>query len=141
MNLRPILLVEDNNDDAFFMQRAFETAAVGNKVSIASDGEAAIEFLSSPDASNELTRPCLVLLDLKLPYKSGFDVLEWIRAQPALRTLAVVVLTSSNEHSDISRALELGANAYIVKPSAYADLTKLVTAIRDFWLRHHRPCI
>jgi CheY-like chemotaxis protein len=139
MNLRPILLVEDNNDDAFFMQRAFEAAGVGNRVSIASDGEAAIEFLAGPESSNEVSRPCLVLLDLKLPYKNGFDVLQWIRAQESLRTLAVVVLTSSNEQSDISRALQLGANAYVVKPSAYADLTKLVAAIRDFWLRFHRP--
>jgi CheY-like chemotaxis protein len=138
MNLRPILLVEDNSDDAFFMQRAFEAAGVSNRVSIAADGEAAIEFLQDAGSSDELERPCVVLLDLKLPYKTGFDVLQWIRGHAPLRTTAVVVLTSSNEPSDISRAMDLGANAYVVKPSAYADLTRVVAAIRDFWLRCHR---
>lgn len=137
MNLRPILLVEDNADDAFFMQRAFEAAGVANTVNIRTDGEEAIEFLSSPDMSDELKRPCLALLDLKLPYRNGFDVLAHIRAQPHLRTVAVVILSSSNEPSDISRALELGANAYVVKPSAFNELMRVVEAIRDFWLRCH----
>lgn len=139
MNLRPILLVEDNTDDAFFMQRAFEAAGVRNEVSIRTDGEEAIEFLSSPDMSDELKRPCLTLLDLKLPYRNGFDVLAHIRSQPNLRTLTVVVLTSSNEPSDIQRAHELGANAYVVKPSAFNELMKVVDAIRDFWLCCHHP--
>lgn len=139
MNLRPILLIEDNADDAFFMQKAFEAAGVRNAVSIMTDGEEAIAFLSKPDMSDELKRPCLTLLDLKLPYRNGFDVLAHVRAHEHLRTLAVVVLTSSNEPSDINRAMELGANAYVVKPSAFNDLTKVVGAIRDFWLQYHQP--
>jgi CheY-like chemotaxis protein len=139
MNLRPILLVEDNTDDAYFMQRAFKAAGVDNNVALATDGEEAIEFLSRPETAEELSRPCLILLDLKLPYRTGFDVLEFVRAHPTFRLLTVVVLTSSNEPSDIQRATELGANAYVVKPSAYAELTKVVLAIRDFWLQHHHP--
>ncbi|MES2697716.1 MAG: response regulator [Verrucomicrobiota bacterium] len=137
MNLRPILLVEDSADDAFLMQRAFESAGVVNPVSIATDGEEAITFLSRPELSDETQRPCLVLLDLRMPYRSGFDVLSFVRGREDLKTLAIVVLTSSNEPSDITRALELGANAYVVKPPVYADLMKSVEAIRDFWLGQH----
>jgi len=141
MNLRPILLVEDNADDAYFMQKAFEAAGVANSVTIMTDGEEAIEYLSSPEMTDELKRPCLTLLDLKLPYRNGFDVLAHVREQPVTKLLTVVVLTSSNEPSDINRALELGANAYVVKPSAFNELNKVVAAIRDFWLGcHHAAC-
>lgn len=140
MNVRPILLVEDSADDAFLMQRAFEAAGVRNPVPIATDGEEAIAFLSRPEMADELRRPCLVLLDLRMPYRSGFDVLRFVRGKPETATLAVVVLTSSNEPSDIAKALELGANAYVVKPPVFADLLKTVEAIRDFWLRQHRSC-
>lgn len=139
MNLRPILLVEDNTDDAFFMQRAFEAAGVENTVTIATDGEEAIGYFSTPGVADVMNRPCLMLLDLKLPYRSGFDVLEFIRGHRDFRTLTIVVLTSSSETSDINRAMELGANAYVVKPSAYTELTKVALAIRDFWLRLHHP--
>ena len=139
MNLRPIFLVEDNTDDAYFMQRAFKAAGVDNTIAMATDGEEAIEFLSRPETADELSRPCLMLLDLKLPYRTGFDVLEFVRKHEVFRHLTVVVLTSSNEPCDINRAIELGANAYVVKPSAYAELTKVVHAIRDFWLQYHHP--
>lgn len=140
MNLRPILLVEDSADDAFLMQRAFEEAGITNAVPIATDGEEAIDFLSKPEMSDETQQPCLVLLDLRMPYRSGFDVLKFARNRPEIATLAIVVLTSSNEPSDIAKALELGANAYVVKPPVFTDLVKSVEAIRDFWLRQHRPC-
>lgn len=138
MNPHPIVLVEDNTDDAFFMQRAFQAAGVTNVVSHLGDGAAAIDFLARREAQDEAKRPCLMLLDLKMPYKNGFDVLAWVRQHADFRTLAVVVLTSSNEPSDIARALELGANAYVVKPSGYSELANVVTALRDFWLRYHR---
>jgi CheY-like chemotaxis protein len=137
MNQRPIVLIEDNQDDAFLMQRAFESAGVQNPVRLIADGEEAIEFMAGPEARDAIKRPRLVLLDLKLPYKTGFDVLDCIRSQPELRGLPVVVLTSSNEPSDIRRALELGANAYVVKPAAFGDIAQLAVAIRDFWLKYH----
>lgn len=140
MNLRPILLVEDSADDAFLMQRAFEEAGVTNAVPIATDGEEAISYLSKPEMSDETQQPCLVLLDLRMPYRSGFDVLKFVRGKPEIATLAIVVLTSSNEPSDIAKALELGANAYVVKPPVFTDLVKSVEAIRDFWLRQHKSC-
>ena len=140
MNLRPILLVEDSVDDAYLMERAFEEAGVTNPVPVATDGEEAISFLSKPEMSDETKRPSLVLLDLRMPYRSGVDVLRFVRSKPELATLPVVVLTSSNEPSDIAKALELGANAYVVKPPVFADLMKSVEAIRDFWLRQHKSC-
>lgn len=137
MNQHPILLIEDSSDDAFFLQRAFTAAGVSNDVVVLSDGEAAVEYLTGLDASGAGS-PCLVLMDVKLPYRSGIEVLQWIRASRRLATLPVIMMTSSNEPSDVQRALESGANAYVVKPSAYTELTQLVTSIRDFWLRYHR---
>ena len=139
MNSRPILLVEDNADDAFLMERAIKAGGVSNSITHVSDGEEAIAYLDSEPALNETSRPCLMLLDLKLPYKDGFEVLAAVRDHRELRTLAVIVLSSSSQPSDITRALKLGANAYVVKPPAFSDLAKVVVAIRDFWLQYHRP--
>ena len=137
MRSRPILLIEDNSDDAFFMRRAFAAAGIENDVAIATNGDEAIAYLSRPKTSDDLQRPFLALLDLKLPYRNGFAVLEFIRAHKDFKTLAVVVLTSSNEPCDVSRAFDLGANAYVVKPGAYKELVTVVVAIRDFWLLYH----
>ena len=79
-----------------------------------------------------------MLLDLNLPYWSGFEVLEWVRQQPQLRRLPVLVFTSSSRPDDIARAYDAGANAYLVKPNALADLTALALALRDFWLLQNR---
>lgn len=132
--LVPILLVEDNDDDAFLMRRAFKNAEVANPLVTVNDGNAAIAHLARTDSADA---PGLVLLDLKLPFKSGFEVLSWIRSQERLRALSVIVLTSSREPSDITRSLAGGANAYVAKPSTSVELADLVRAIRDFWLRFH----
>jgi DNA-binding response OmpR family regulator len=80
----------------------------------------------------------LLLLDLKLPKKSGLEVLKWIRNETAVSTLPVIVLSSSLQDADIHRAYVQGANAYLVKPSAPGELSRMVTTIRDFWLSHNR---
>jgi len=82
--------------------------------------------------------PRLVLLDLKLPRKSGFEVLVWVRQRPELRTLPIVIFTSSAHDHDVHRAYELGANAYLVKPSSLDQLFETVKAIKDFWLTLNR---
>lgn len=138
MSQRPIILVEDNSDDAFLMQSALESAGVTNPIKIIGDGEEAMEYFAGREVRDETQRPRLVLLDVKMPFRSGLDVLAAIRQSPDIRTLTVVMLTSSTEPSDISRALELGANAYVVKPAAFNDLNQLTAAIRDFWLKFHR---
>ena len=89
------------------------------------------------DYADRITHPLssLVLLDLKLPRKSGHEVLEWLRAQPALNRMPVVVLTSSKESRDVNRAYDLGANSYLVKPVAFADLLRMAQTLDLYWLQ------
>ncbi len=135
--LRPVLYAEDEDNDAFLMQRAFSKARVSNPLQIVVDGAAAIRYLSGAGEFSDRQRypaPCLVLLDLNLPRQSGLEVLQWVRAQPGLSTLPVVILTSSNQDSDIGSAYALGANGYLVKPPSSERLIELVTGLRDVCL-------
>src|SRR5438105_4593110 len=119
MQIKPILYAEDEENDAFFMQRAFQQAGILNPLVVVADGKRAIDYLSGggPYANrDEHPLPCLVLLDLNIPIKSGLEVLKWIRSQPSLSTLPVVVVTSSTQDSDIHRAYIMGTNSYLVKP-------------------------
>jgi two-component system response regulator len=137
-----ILLVEDEPNDAFFFQHCVKRAGIPNPVVVAHDGREALDYLEGVDRFHDREKhplPWLVMLDLKLPRLTGFEVLERIRQQPALRRLIVVVLTSSSSQVDIERAYELGANAYLVKPSESAELADIVRSIKDFWLIHNRP--
>lgn len=132
-----VLLVEDNPRDARLIQRAMEKARMLNAVQVQSDGEAAIEYLAGTPPYDDRDRyplPELVLLDLKLPRKNGFEVLEWLRAQPGLKRLPVVVLTSSDETPDVSRAYDLGANSYLVKPVESEALVGLLRQVDVYWL-------
>ncbi|WP_202318752.1 response regulator [Archaeoglobus neptunius] len=127
MKTERILLVEDNPDDIFMIKRAFEKAGIVNPVDVVEDGERAIEYLNSYS-------PVLILLDLKLPRISGFEVLEWIKTREKLRRIPVVVLTSSRNGRDVNRAYDLGANSYIVKPVRFEDLLDLTKHINIYWL-------
>jgi CheY-like chemotaxis protein len=141
MSLVPILYVEDEEADVVLLQHVLGKAGIHNPLKTVKDGKLARDYLAGK-APFENRRQCplpgLVLLDLNLPYWSGFEVLEWIRQQPHLRRLPVVVFTSSNRPDDISRAYDAGANGYVVKPNALSELTTLVQALRDFWLLHNR---
>jgi CheY-like chemotaxis protein len=135
---RPILLVEDDEDDVLLMQRALRKANVGAPVHVAGDGDEAVAYLARAGRYAERAQwplPGLVLLDLKLPRRSGLEVLDWLRGQEGLRRIPVVVLTSSREVPDVNRAYDLGANSYLVKPSAPADLVDLVGSVAGYWLR------
>jgi CheY-like chemotaxis protein len=121
----PVLYAEDEEDDVFFLQRAFCEAGIANPLVVVSDGDAAMEYLSGTgryENRAEYPFPCLVLLDLNLPARSGLDVLKWIRGQPAMCGLPVLVLTSSTQEADIQQAYLYGANAYLVKPGKPAEL-------------------
>jgi CheY-like chemotaxis protein len=136
----PILLVEDNPDDVFFMQRACKSAGVTNPLQVAEDGNKAIDYLSGAGKFDDRTAyplPCLMLLDLKLPGKSGLDVLGWVREQREFTTRVVIVLTTSREPRDIHEAYRLGANAYLVKPTSPSQLSELMVAIKTFWIDHN----
>lgn len=141
MNERgPILLVEDNPDDVFFMQRACRSAGVANPLHVAEDGDKAIEYLSGAGKfANRAVYPlpCLILLDLKLPGKSGLEGLAWLRHQPKFTTNIVIVLTTSREPRDIQEAYRSGANAYLVKPTSPTQLAELVSAIKTFWIEYN----
>ena len=123
------------------MQRAFRQAEITNPLRVVEDGRSAMQYLAGegPHADRqEHPAACLLLLDLKMPGQSGFDVLNWGRTQPATATLPVVVLTSSTQDSDIQRAYLLGANGYVIKPGKPDELLGLVKSIRDFWLMQNR---
>lgn len=132
-----ILLVEDNEDDAFFMKRALRDAAIQNPVQLVEHGQQAIDYLSGAGKYADRKTyplPMLVFLDLKLPFKSGHDVLEWIRAQPQFTRLIVIVLTSSSEPVDLNRAYKAGANSYVVKPVTADQLLETAKAFKQWWL-------
>jgi CheY-like chemotaxis protein len=138
-----ILLVEDEVNDVFFMKRAFLEIGLVNPMQVVTDGREAINYLSGKDAYADRERfpvPCLVLLDLKLPRVMGLEVLKWIREQSELKTLIVIILSSSQLTPDIEWAYRLGANAYLVKPSTPPELRELATGIKLFWLKlNHGP--
>jgi CheY-like chemotaxis protein len=136
-----ILYVEDEETDVMLLQHVFGKLGIDSPLKIVKDGREAKDYLAGNEPFADRARyplPGLVLLDLNLPYWSGFQVLEWMRQQPQLRRLPVVIFTSSSRPDDIVRAYEVGANAYLVKPNALGDLTAQVTALRDFWLGHNR---
>ena len=137
--MKTILQIEDDPNDVFFFKRAMNKAGVANPIQVARDGQEAIDYLKGAGQFADRGKfpfPCLVLLDLKLPYVMGLDVLKWIRQQPGL-TLVVLLLTASGEEPDIAAAYRLGANGFLVKPSEASKLEDMVRAIRDFWLTHN----
>lgn len=134
---RAILLVEDSEDDIFLMKRALDEAGVKNPVLIVEDGQEAVEYLEGAGKFEDRTSyplPAVIFLDLKLPLKSGHDVLAWIRRQERFDTTVVVVLTSSEETSDVNKAYRLGANSYLVKPPTAQDLVDMAKAFKWYWL-------
>lgn len=114
-----VLLVEDNPDDAFLMRRALKKTGLELPLHLATDGQIAIDYLRGANEFSDREKyplPAVVFLDLKLPFVTGFQVLEWIRDHPTLHDLNVVILTSSAEDRDFKRAKQLGVIAYLVKP-------------------------
>ena len=127
-----ILYVEDNPDDAMLAKLAFRKAGVKTTIELAINGEQAIAALQQNPSG---APPDCVLLDIKLPTMSGLEVLSWIRSQPALKRLPVVMLTSSLLQSDVNRAYDLGANSYLVKPSDLDSLIALAKSVEHYWLQ------
>ena len=137
-----ILLVEDEENDVVFMEMALEKAGLMHAFQVAEDGQEAIDYLSGNGKFADRTRfpfPALVLLDLKLPLIMGMDVLKWIRDQPNLDTMVVIMLTSSQQRLDIQKACALGANSYLVKPSNPTGLEEIVDLVKRYWLQLNQP--
>jgi len=132
-----VLLAEDDANDVLLIQRAFQKTNIANPLRVVRDGEEALAYLSGQEPYADRDRhplPVLLLLDLKLPRKSGFEVLQWLRQQSSLKRLPVVVLTSSNQNPDINKAFDLGANSYLVKPGGLDSLLELVKNLDMYWL-------
>jgi CheY-like chemotaxis protein len=125
-----ILHVEDNPDDVVLMNLAFSRAGVSARLDVVNDGDEAIAALGSQNGG----APVCVLLDVKLPRVSGLEVLAWIRNQPQLKRLPVILLTSSSQSADINRAYDLGANSFLVKPPDLDSLTQLVKTVAHYWV-------
>ncbi len=138
-----ILVVEDNATDVMLIRRAFAKLNVANPVQVVTDGDGAVAYLSGHDGYADRAQfplPALVLLDLKLPRRSGLEVLEWVRGQDGLRRLPVVMLTSSRLSQDVNRAFDLGANSYLVKPVEFNDLQQMLGTLNTYWIHYNeRP--
>ncbi len=136
---RPILVVEDNPMDLDFMLQAFEEHGVVNPVQVCRDGEEALRFIGNHQALDDPDLPLLVLLDLRLPKVDGIEVLRQARQDPVWKKVPFVVVTTSRENSDISRAYDLGVNSYIVKPVVFAAFADVVKQIKIYWLLTNEP--
>ena len=141
-----ILLVEDDPNDVLFLRRAFTKADVQLPMRVARDGQEAIDYLSGAGAFSDRSKfplPCLVILDLKLPRKNGLEVLQWLRHQPDLSDLPVVMVTSSDENGDRETAEREGVEAYRVKPVSFPELLKLAGEIKleaEEHCKDAKPC-
>ena len=133
-----ILLVDDNEDDIYALQRVLKKAGIANPVQIVTDGQQAVDYLSGKgEFANREQHPIpfIVFLDLKLPYLDGFEVLTWMRQQPTLNSVIVIILTGSDETKDHQRAYALGARSYLVKPPTRSDILQLMESMQSYWTR------
>jgi len=130
-----ILLVEDNPGDARLTLEAMREAKVRNRMHVVEDGVEAMEFLRRQGRFGDALRPDLILLDLNLPRMDGRAVLAEVKADPALKRIPVVILTTSNAEKDVLRAYDLHANCYVTKPVDLAQFMKIVAQIDEFWVK------
>ena len=132
-----IMLADDSQDDILLIQTAFRKGNILNPLQVVRDGEEAIGYLKGEGKyanRSEYPLPALLLLDLKMPRVDGLQVLRWIRQQPGLNYLRVVVLTSCDQMRGVSEAYELGANSFLVKPLEFQNFAETTRLLRDFWL-------
>ena len=140
-SVRKILLVEDNADDVELTLAALEGNRVANEVVVVRDGEEALDYLyrRGAHADRHTDDPGLILLDLKMPKVDGVEVLRQVKHDPALRSIPVVMLTSSREEQDLVNSYNLGVNAYVVKPVVFEDFVKAVKVLGQFWVVVNEP--
>ena len=137
-----ILLADDNPDDVLLVKRALRQSGAHNPLVIARNGEEVLQYLKGegPFANREAhPLPGLILLDLDMPRVTGFQVLEWVRKQPELRPLPIIVLATSAYSPDIRLAYQLGANSFLTKPADPAELTRSLQQVLQFWFHQKTP--
>ena len=135
--MRPVLYADDDSDDVFFMQYVWEELAIANPLIGVAEGQAVIDYLAGNGVYADRAKhplPCLLLLDLNMPGKNGFDVLRWIRHHPDFKALPVVIVSASNNAADREAAQELGITDYVVKPTSPGQLIEIVRAKKALWL-------
>jgi len=131
-----VLLVEDDLNDIFLVKRAFKIAKMENPLQVVTDGQEAIQYLRGDGKYSDRTAhplPKLIVMDIKMPRKTGFEVLEWVKRDGPLRRIPVIIVSSSDNPTDINRAYELGANAYMVKPVDFKEVEHLFSSITHYW--------
>jgi len=128
-----ILLAEDNDDDVVMIREAFEDANLANIVHVVNDGEEALEYLRRTGRYRGVRPPGLVLLDINMPKKDGFEVLDEIKADPQLRHLPVIVLTTSHREEDVVRSYSGGAATYVTKPIDFREFQQVVRQFELYW--------
>ncbi|QGF91780.1 response regulator [Pseudomonas sp. CFSAN084952] len=139
--LKPILLVEDNPHDLELALVALERSQLANEVVVVRDGVEALDYLFYRGEHTERAKgnPAVLLLDLKLPRIDGLEVLETIKSNESLRSIPVVMLTTSREELDLSRAYQLGVNAYVVKPVVFKEFVSAISGLGVFWAILNEP--
>lgn len=138
-----ILLVDDNPHDVVLIRLAFRRVGIIDTIQLVKDGAEAMRYINGEGAyadRHQFPIPTLILLDLKMPQTSGFDVLQWIREQPELSTVIVVVMSGSKNDQDIERAYALGANSYLIKPTRFEEMVKMMETLKDYtaWRKNGR---
>jgi len=128
-----ILLIEDNPGDVRLIREAFKDSKVVGNFQVTGDGESAIEYLSKVGENGLNSRPDIIFLDLNLPKKNGLEVLEEVKSNPLLRSIPIVVLTTSNSEEHIYRSYRLNANCYIIKPVDFDQFINVAKVIESFW--------
>jgi CheY-like chemotaxis protein len=142
MEANTILVAEDCDDDVFLLKRALTRAGIPAGVQVAPDGEEALAYLRAEGRYSDRQKfpfPTLVLLDIKMPRMNGFEVLDQIRRDRALRRLTVILFTSSHEERDVNLAADLCANSYVLKSHNLELLMQLMQTMQAYWLSLHQP--
>jgi CheY-like chemotaxis protein len=137
----PILQADDDENDVLLLQYVFRAARLPSPLHSVTDGQDAMDYLAGTGHFADRSRhpfPCLVLLDIKMPRKGGFEVLQWIRSQPSLRSLVVIMFTASANRDEIELAYQMGANSFIIKPAGTDKLEDVVKALHAYWVGYNQ---
>ena len=131
-----VLLVEDDLNDIFLVKRAFKMARIQNPLQVVTDGEEAIHYLQGQGRYADRAAyplPRLIVMDIKMPGRTGFEVLEWVKQDRLLRRIPIIIVSASDNPADINRAYDSGANAYMVKPVDFHKVEDLFHSITHYW--------
>jgi CheY-like chemotaxis protein len=142
LNQPVVLVAEDREDDVILLRRSFEHVGFDTPVQYVRDGEQAIAYLAGKGRfanRDEYPLPSMLLLDLKMPRKNGFEVLEWIQQQPNLAELRTIVLTTSEDVVEVNRAYKLGAASFLTKPLNFTEFKDTIVAVHGYWLTLNKP--